>query len=86
MSPKEIKTLIKTLRAAGITHYKTPELELKIDPIEPRRRMRTKPTDESEIKHKVEELTSLLKLSDQDLVDRLFPDHTLEEPIQEEAN
>lgn len=29
-----------------------------------------------EIIHKVVEMTSLLKLSDTDLVDRLFPDHT----------
>lgn len=28
------------------------------------------------IAHKVEELASLLSLKDQDLVDRLFPDHT----------
>ncbi len=87
MTPKEIKTLIKTLRAAGVMHYKTPELELKLDPIEPRKRARSKPTDESEIKHKAEELTSLLKLSDQDLVDRMFPDYTTEDSApQDETN
>lgn len=35
------------------------------------------PTEE--ITHKVVEMTSLLKLSDQELVDRLFPDHTQDE-------
>lgn len=32
--------------------------------------------EESKIKHKVVELTSVMKLSDMDLVDSLFPDHT----------
>lgn len=87
MNPKEIKALIKTLRAAGITHYKTPELELSLDPVEPKKRLRKAKAEEpTEIKHKVEELTSLLKLSDQDLVDRMFPDYTIEDPQQDETN
>lgn len=87
MNPKEIKALIKTLRAAGITHYKTPELELTLDPIEPKRRLRAKPDESKEIEHKVEELSSLLKLSDTELVDRMFPDYTTEEdPQQDETN
>lgn len=36
---------------------------------------------EDPIKHKVEQLTSLLKVSDVELVDALFPDHTEEEAI-----
>jgi len=32
------------------------------------------PEKEQEIKHKVEEMVSLLKLDDKDLIDRLFPD------------
>lgn len=96
MTPKEIKTLIKTLRESGVTHYKSKDLELNLTPIlevVPRETIKPKAKvsvengeDESkEIIHKVEELTSLLKLSDKDLVDRLFPDHTDygddEEPI-----
>lgn len=49
-------------------------------PLVPRETAEDKP-----IEHKVVEMTSLLKLSDQDLVDRLFPDHTedAEEPSAE---
>jgi len=32
------------------------------------------------ITHKDEQLTSLLKLNDKDLVDQLFPDHTQDAP------
>ncbi len=87
MTPKEIKSLIKTLRAAGVRHYKTPELELNLEPFpEKVSRETTKAISKVALdapyepdktpEHKVEELTSLLKLSDTDLVDRLFPDFT----------
>jgi len=95
MSPKELKALIKTLRAAGVTHYKTAELEINLAigselekvskqakglpldaPVEPPK----------EILHKVEELTSLLKCSDKDLVDRLFPDTFTEAEDAEESS
>lgn len=36
--------------------------------------------ESKEIIHKVEEMTSLLKLDDKDLVDRLFPEGDAEEP------
>ena len=73
----DLKDLIKTLRAAGVTHYKTADLELTLAPQEPqRRRRRVTPEEEEEIKHKTEEMSSLMKLSDQDLVDRLFPEPT----------
>ncbi len=89
MTPKEIKTLIKTLRAAGVTHFKSGDVELillpsETKPVVPRE---TKPKEiiipldapheeDKPIQHKVVELTSLLKLSDTELVDQLFPDHT----------
>lgn len=43
------------------------------------------PLEEKPIPHEVVQLTSLLKLSDVDLVDRLFPDHSREE-AEESAN
>lgn len=71
MSPAEIRDLVETLRACGVTHYKDGSLELDLGtapaPIE---------KEDKEIVHKVQELTSLLKLGDKELVDRLFPDHT----------
>lgn len=91
MTPKEIKTLVKALKAAGVTHYKTAELELNLATSQsfasPNVSRETKKApkaqlplltheEEKPIEHKVVELTSLLKLSDTDLVDRLFPDHT----------
>lgn len=81
MTLEETKELVKTLRELGVTHYKTSEIELNLLPEPPKAEPKFLPTVESneepqEIKHKVEELTSLLKLSDKDLIDRLFPDHT----------
>lgn len=86
LTPKEIKALVKTLRAAGVLQFKTPDIELSLAPIivpelvkEPVARpipLDTSAEEEKPIEHKVVELTSLLKLSDKDLVDRLFPDYT----------
>ncbi len=97
MNAKEIKALVKALRANGVTRYKGPDIELDLAPIVSRETEDLKPwhnpsrytrriskdipeeegnLEPTEIKHVVEEVTSLLKLSDKDLVDRLFPDHT----------
>ena len=69
MTPNETKELLAVLRASGVTHYKSPELELTLEvaaaPI---------PQGSPEpIKEKLEQMTSLLKLDDVSLVDRLFP-------------
>lgn len=99
MTAKEIKSLVKALRANGVTRYKGPDIELDLAPQEVSRETEHKnlwhkasdisqkvkisdipekagDLESTEIKHVVEEVTSLLKLSDRDLVDRLFPDHT----------
>lgn len=83
MAPKDLKKLIKTLRAAGITHYKNGDVELTLAPpaiTDPPKVVAIpvdiSPEEEKEIKHKVEELTSIMKLGDVELLDRLFPDHT----------
>lgn len=92
MTPKEIKALVKTLRSCGVTHWKTPEIELNLAPLAPRE---TKPklvpieapiVESEKIEHKVEELKSLLKLSDDELVDRLFPEPIADETFMDEAN
>lgn len=76
MSPKDLKDLVKLLRSQGITHYKTNEVELNLTPDvakRTRRKRKTTTEEEQEIKHKLEELTSVMKLSDDDLVERLWP-------------
>lgn len=42
------------------------------------------PIESKEIVHKVEEMSSLLKLDDKDLVDRLFPEGDAEESSQDD--
>jgi hypothetical protein len=70
MKLTELKKLIRTLRLAGVTRFKSSELELDLGPlpvalpVEPR----------AEIPHVVEEMKSVMKISDIDLIDRLFPD------------
>lgn len=83
MTPREIKALVKILRAQGVIRFKSADIELEMASIEriatraPKPPQPVKDPDPDEpIKHKVEELTSLLKLSDADLVDSLFPDHS----------
>jgi hypothetical protein len=87
MTPKDIKKLIKMLRDSGVTHYKTAELELNLAPLptkEPKTPLvkaiplETATEEDKPIEHTEMQLTSLLKLSDVDLLDRLFPDHTKE--------
>lgn len=80
MDPKELKKLVKTLKSLGVTSYDDGKgIKLTITEASttqtPRKTRKSK--EVKEIEHKVEELTSLMKMSDMDLVDRLFPDHQL---------
>lgn len=77
MDLKEVQDLIKALRECGVTQYKTPELSLELGPLPV---VAPVPEITAEIKHKVEEMKSLMKLSDAELVDSLFP-----EPREESA-
>lgn len=79
MTIDEIKALIKTLRECGVTHYKSADLELNLGP-EPV----VNAPEEKEIKSKLEHLSSLLRLSDLDLVDQLFP--TLDEAKEQDIS
>lgn len=92
MNAREIKALIKVLRTSGVTRFKSADFEIEMgssnqgdcaNPLNSNRLVRSQPPQpikdpepDEPIKHKVEELTSLLKLSDVDLVDSLFPDHS----------
>ena len=75
MKSEEVRELVRTLRECGVTRYKDGDVEMELGP-EPIDPDAPSPEPSKEITHKVEELTSLLKLDDAALVDRLFPDHT----------
>lgn len=78
MGPKELKALVKTLRSLGVTSYDDGHgLKLSLTPEPPRKapKAKLKPEKIKEIEHKLEEFTSLMKMDDKSLVDRLFPDH-----------
>jgi hypothetical protein len=76
MSLEDIKTLVETLRTAGVTHFKQGDLELSFGPppsplyadadVDPEKK--------EAIPHVIEELKSVLGIDDNDLVDRLFPE------------
>lgn len=97
-----VEDLLK-LRAAGLSHYKDRDIELRFDGASPKADLeawlppagephiyaasnaeRIKQNDDKEIIHKVEEMTSLLKLGDKELVDRLFPEGDAEESSTDE--
>lgn len=95
MTTKETIALLKALKSAGVTRYKSADLELEMASSttvvqRPVKALvassnlaspaisKEKPVNlDSEgreiIPHEIEELTSLLKLDNIDLVDRLFP-------------
>lgn len=78
MTPKEIKALVKTLRSLGVTHYKSGDIEFTLSEAAPAKQVKEKPLtpeEEKEIKHKIEEMASIMRLGDEELVDRMFPDH-----------
>ncbi len=99
MNLKSTEKLLKLLRAHGVTHFKSHEVELNIgaphtesldamSPVPSAERVETKgpehggaiPPVENPIPHHLNEVRSLLKLSDEDLVDQLFP---LPKPTEE---
>lgn len=90
IDPKNLREVIHVLKEYGVTYFKSDEMELKLDvtaqedgkipfPLAQSTSVPIKKDEDPEIKHKVDELTSLLRLGDEDLVDRLFPDYTKEE-------
>ena len=83
MTPKELKKIAKTMRSLGVLHYKCGDVELNLGPTEPKPVKPTAapvaekpitPEEVKEIEHKLEEMTSVLGLGDEALLNRLFPD------------
>lgn len=72
MTTKEVKKLVRELRKLGVTQYKTPEIELSLGPPPPR--VEKIDSTPAEIPHVIQDLVSIMKLSDGELVDRLFPE------------
>lgn len=90
MSTEELFALIEKLKACGITHFKQGDLEFTFGdkPVEPARHLQSVPLDKQalgeteEAPHIIQEMKSLLKLSDEELVERIFPI----EPSDKEAS
>lgn len=94
MTLEEIDSLIKVLRANGVTKFKSPEISIKLNGANPvvvhSQKRQTKlpkereifhgkleeitiPPVEEETKHTVDAVRSLLRMSPEELVDRMFP-------------
>ena len=92
MNTREIENLLQLLRAYGVNHFKTGEMEIQfgvssppeqfttIGPPPPSSIVKGPPTAAAappvamEIPHHVNEVAALLKLSNEELVDRMFPE------------
>jgi len=82
MTAGEFKEFVKTMREYGVLRFKMGNIEFNMGDLS---KKDSSPTSQSlrkdvlddaspDIKHKVENLSSLLKLDDMELVDQLFPD------------
>lgn len=82
MTPGEFKKIVQTMKSYGVSYVKMDNAEIKMTdhahPVAHEVTPFDSPVadDADPIKHKVEQMTSLMKLSDTELVDQLFPDHT----------
>jgi len=86
MTLEETEKLLGILRANGVTNYKLGTLEIVFAPVEAKPPITPvdAPIPESDpIKNSVEKMTSLMRLSDTELVESLFPIKTEEEPDEE---
>ena len=74
MSPKDLKTLVKTMRELGVTSLKDGTLELHITPDTPQKPDRKLTESEiGEIRSKAEQFANILGLSDEELFNRICP-------------
>lgn len=82
MTPGEFREFARTMQEFGISQMKMGDVEIMLGQAPQAQAAPVSlPLDapqgqEDPIKHKVEQLSSLLKLDDHQLVDQLFPDHT----------
>lgn len=84
MTPAEAIALIQAAQAAGITSIKFGDLECTFagatEPTKPA--IVLVPPEDETIRHKIEEVKSVMQLGDLELMDRMFPAPT-EDPIEE---
>ncbi len=107
MTAKQMAELIGVLRASGVEHFKSADMEIRFAPAQANHvtdkpsypspnaavastspgTAAAAPPVEMKIPHHVNEVAKLLKLSDNDLVDRMFPDHSpeIEVPMPDEV-
>lgn len=97
MNERKLARIIRLLRENGVAHLKTLEFEIRLSDghgpkaFVPPAQERAKappheaaaPPVENAIPHHVNEVANLLKLSDEDLVDKIFPDYTQVQPHTE---
>lgn len=86
MTPGEIREIATIMKQFGMTHLKTSHVEMSMpaqsfSDLSPKQepgpiphKTDTPPEEAEKIEHKVVELAGLMKLSDNELVDRLFPE------------
>ena len=93
MTPGEFREVVKVMKEFGLSKLKMGDLEISMQnnsPVQHKQSYRepnslpppsplTGETESDPVQHKVEQLNSLLKLSDTELVDHLFPEPTEEE-------
>jgi hypothetical protein len=99
MNPSKAEKLFKLMKSYGVSHFKSLEVEIRIDlggpaQLKPESSIPTSvekipepqaiPPVEVEIPHHVNEVANLLKLNDSDLVDKLFPDYSQMPPKGDE--
>lgn len=88
MTPGEFKEIAKAMQEFGISYVKMRDCEISRGPQVPQVAMQnhtvsnwpnpnsTENNSSDPIRHKVDQMTSMMKLSDTELVDQLFPDQT----------
>lgn len=92
MNPSKAEKLFELMKRHGVEHFKTMEVEIRMSssqstapvitpkievpeskPVPP---LQAIPPNEVKIPHHLNEVASLLKLNDEQLVDKLFPDYS----------
>lgn len=75
MTPKELKALAKTMRELGISHYKAGDVELVLSLDVPVKApaLAAQAEHNKEAKQRVDDISSILDMDDESLLDRMFP-------------
>lgn len=92
MDPKKLRLIFKLMKEFHVEHFRHADFEIKLSSYKPEISSKTEPVKktnkrkippqqaipivEQSIPHHENEVAKLLKLSDHELVDRLFPDYT----------